>query len=83
MEQVCRFNFPFDTCENTHIEYEKVHTKDITVRYKPKIVFKRNDPRVNKHNRLQLQTWRANNDIQPIIDQHACIEYIAKYASKS
>ena len=26
--------------------------------------------------------WRANCDIQLIIDHHACVEYLAKYASK-
>jgi len=31
----------------------------------------------------QLQGWRANIDIQPIIDHYACLEYIAKYVSKS
>lgn len=30
-----------------------------------------------------IQTWRANCDIQLIIDYHACVEYLAKYASKA
>ena len=30
-----------------------------------------------------IQTWRANSDIQLIIDYHACVEYLAKYASKA
>ena len=34
------------------------------------------------HQHLQLQGWRANCDIQIIIDYHACVEYMAKYASK-
>lgn len=38
---------------------------------------------MNRHQRLQLQSWRANCDIQPIIDYNACLEYIAKYASKA
>ena len=46
-------------------------------------MLKRNDTRLNKHQRFQLQAWRANIDIQPIIDYTACLEYIAKYASKS
>ena len=29
-----------------------------------------------------MQEWRANCDIQVIIDYHSCLEYIAKYASK-
>lgn len=48
-----------------------------------KVVTKRNDNRLNNHQRLQLQGWRANCDIQVIIDCHSCLEYIAKYASKA
>jgi len=48
-----------------------------------KVVTKRNDGRLNNHQRLQLQGWRANCDIQVIIDYHSCLEYIAKYASKA
>ena len=43
---------------------------------------KRNDTRLNNHQRLQLQGWRANCDIQVVVDYHACVEYLAKYASK-
>ena len=43
---------------------------------------KRNDSRLNNYQRLQLQGWRANCDIQVVIDYHACIEYLVKYASK-
>ena len=50
---------------------------------KTEIVGKRNDSRVNRHQQVQLQGWRANCDIQLIIDHHACIEYLAKYASKA
>ena len=44
---------------------------------------KRNDPRLNNHQQLQLQGWRGNCDIQAVVDYHACVEYLAKYASKS
>lgn len=37
---------------------------------------------MNNHQRVQLQGWRANCDIQIIIDHHACVEYLAKYAAK-
>ena len=50
--------------------------------YRAKIVTKTNDSRVNNHQRLQLQDWRANCDIQLIIDHHACVEYMTKYAAK-
>ena len=48
-----------------------------------KVVTKHNDNRLNNNQRLQLQEWRANCDIQVIIDYHSCLEYIAKYASKA
>ena len=68
---------------NTHIEYEKLNSKNGVNSVRPTVVLKRNDSRVNKHQRLQLQAWRANVDIQPIIEYTACLEYIAKYASKA
>lgn len=50
---------------------------------KLKLKQRRNNERLNNNQRLQLQGWRANCDIQVIIDYHSCLEYIAKYASKS
>lgn len=61
--------------------YEIFKTKDGKEHYKVKVV-KRNDSRLNNNQRLQLQGWRANCDIQVITDYHSCLEYIAKYASK-
>lgn len=38
---------------------------------------------LNNHQCLQLQGWRANSNIQAVIDYHACVKYQAKkYASK-
>lgn len=79
----CRFNYPKDCCDQTHLEYEKIHSKDNKNHYTIRVVTKRNDSRLNNHQRLQLQGRRANCDIQVIIDYHSCLEYIAKYASKS
>ena len=78
----CRFNFPFECCAKTKLEFEQVHTKDKTIQYRAKIITKRNDPRLNNHQRIQLEGWRANCDIQVIIDHHACVEYLSKYAAK-
>ena len=80
--QYCRFHFPFDHTDKTHIDFEEVKSKRGEIQFRPKIVLKRNDTRVNRHQRIQLQGWRANTDIQPIIDYTACLEYLAKYASK-
>ncbi|XP_066914869.1 uncharacterized protein [Clytia hemisphaerica] len=82
-KQECRFKFPFECCEKTHLTFEKVKLKGGGEKYVPNIVLKRNDPRMNRHQQLQLQSWRANCDIQIILDHNACLNYIAKYASKA
>lgn len=78
----CRFNYPKDCCEKTYLQYEEIRSKDGILNYKVKVVTKHNDTRLNNHQPLQLQGWRANCDIQVIIDYHSCLEYIAKYATK-
>ena len=70
-------------CNKTTLEFEAVNTKDKTLRYRAKVVTKRNDSRLNNHQQIQLPGWRANCDIQIIIDHHDCVEYLAKYAAKS
>ena len=59
-----------------------MHTKDKSVKYKASIVTARNDPRINSHQKIQLVGWRANCDMQVILDYHACVEYLCKYAAK-
>ena len=81
-ELCCRFHFPFDTCAKTRIDFEPVNTKSGQPKYKATIVTKRNDSRLNRHQPLQLQGWRANCDIQIVVDYHACLEYLVKYTSK-
>ena len=78
----CRFNFPFEHSANTRLEFEEVHSKGDKVQYRAKVVTKRNDPRLNNNQQLQLQGWRANCDIQVVIDHYACVEYLTKYAAK-
>ena len=81
-ELKCRFHFPFDHCPETKLEFEKIHTFGDNEHYRAKIVTKRNDSRLNNHQHLQLQGWRANCDIQVVIDHYACVEYLTKYAAK-
>ena len=64
----CRFNFPFETCTKTSLHFELIHSKDNTSKYKVQVTTKRNDSRVNNHQRFQLQGWRANCDIQIVIE---------------
>ena len=79
----CRFNYPFDLCPQTKLVFEPLHRSDGKLpRFKARIVTKRNDTRLNNHQRIQLQGWRANCNIQVVIDQYACIEYLSKYAAK-
>lgn len=77
--QFCRFKFPFDDCKETYIEYQKLDNSE----FRPVVISARNDPRINRHQKEMIQTWRANCDFQLIIDYHACVEYLAKYASKA
>ena len=39
--------------------------------------------RVNNYNPLCLKAWRANMDLQYILDVYACASYIASYVTKS
>ena len=82
-EVKCRFHFPMDHCSDTKIEFEKINSKNSSEeQYRAKIITKRNDSRLNNNQRLQLQGWRANCDIQVVIDHYACVEYLTKYAAK-
>ena len=42
----------------------------------------RNDPWLNQHAQVVLLAWRANVDMQPVLDREAARRYISKYASK-
>ncbi|XP_012143156.1 uncharacterized protein LOC105662771 [Megachile rotundata] len=69
----CRFKFPQPLCEeSTFVEENGA------------IVFlpKRNDPLLNRYNKLITQTWRANVDIAIVTSIEAILNYIAKYVSK-
>ena len=81
-ELKCRFHFPFDHCPKTKLEFEEIHSKGDNLQYRSKLVTRRNDSRLNNHQQLQLQGWRANCDIQIVIDHYACVEYLTKYAAK-
>ena len=50
---------------------------------KAKILFKRNDPFMNSHNKHQMWAWRANFDLSIILDAYACATYLAKYIAKA
>ena len=74
-EPVCRFGYPKELSGQTYIRDDN-HGQ-------PELVSARNDPYINPHNRLQLQGWRANVDLKPVLSIYAALQYISKYASKS
>lgn len=51
----------------------------------PKVFLKRNpcNMRVNSYNSVVLYAWKANIDMQFILDPYACAMYIVSYISKS
>ena len=75
----CRFGYPKEVQTQTTLTFEQLPNGKV----KATLTTKRNDPRVNSHNRMMLQNWRANVDIQVIIDVTACVHYMAKYVSKA
>ena len=77
--KLCRFHFPKANQKRTEIVFSEI-SKDIV---RADIVNSRNDPYMNIHNRTMLQHWRANVDIQLILDAHAAMSYMVKYASKA
>ena len=58
-EPKCRFNFPFEHCEKTSLQFEEIHSKDNTPKYKMQVTTKRNDSRLNNHQRLHWKSQRA------------------------
>lgn len=75
----CRFNYPRPVQQSSTLEFEKLQNGTV----RATLITRRNDPRVNSHNRVMLQHWRANVDLQIIVDVEACARYMAKYAAKS
>ena len=77
-EPKCRFDYPRPTQDLSTLEFELLNDGSI----RAKLITKRKDPRVNSHNRSMQQSWRANVDMQVIVDVEACVRYMAKYAAK-
>ena len=73
----CRFGYPIEKVEKTYIEF-----KETVNSVKANIHIKRNDEMMNIHNRIVAHNWRGNVDMQIILDQQACINYMVKYVTK-
>ena len=78
-EPTCRFGYPLECSSVTILKFDQITTGEL----RATITTARNDPRVNTHNKVMLQNWRANVDFQIIVDVTACARYLAKYVAKS
>ena len=76
-KQGCRFNYPFPLEQKSRIIFTEVN-KTI----KATIALKRNDQYLNMHSPFMLHHWRGNIDLQIILDKHAAVNYMVKYATK-
>ena len=74
-QMLCQFGYPIECNDRTFIRSDK--------NGQPEMVTARNDLYINPHNRLQLQGWRANVDLKPVLSIHAALQYISKYTSKA
>ena len=77
-EMVCRFGYPKPVSHETEISFDELTPGKV----RATLFTKRNDDRLNSHNRVMLQHWRANVDLQIIVDVDACARYMAKCAAK-
>jgi hypothetical protein len=73
----CRFGYPINEESRTRIEFIENNNS-----VRAEIKLKRNDCYMNSHNRLVCENWRANTDMQIILDLNACVNYMIKYATK-
>ena len=74
----CRFGFP-NGLEEIHFNYELLPHRKIGA----ELVTKRNDNRLHSNNRVMLENWRANVDLQVIVDKNACAQYMASMQQKA
>ena len=78
-EPSCRFGFPKELSDQSYVEFEEVNEEKI----RATLSTRRNDDRLNSHTRMMLQHWRANVDLQVVVDVDVCARYMAKYVSQS
>ena len=63
-QQQCRFGYPKELTENTYLRDDNGQ---------PELITARNDPYINPHDRLQLQGWRVNVDLKPVLSMNAAL----------
>ena len=77
-EPYCRFSFPLDFQWTWRIEFIEMDNGGVRANF----LSKRNDPRMNQHCKMHLQSWMANCDLQIVLDEEQAVLYLVKYASK-
>ena len=79
-EVKCRFDYPRQLQSETTLQFEELSNH----RVRAKIITKRNDPLIVTHNESLLKYWRANVDVQAIVDIEDCVRYMTmQVCSKS
>ena len=73
----CRYHFPYAVTEQPNLFIEQENGAS-----RKRFAAERNDPWLNQHSKVVLLGWRANIDLQPVLDRQAAIKYVSKYASK-
>jgi hypothetical protein len=83
----CRFDYPKDLCEKTHMAVKQYRVKlkdgNEEIRCQLEMKPKRNDGWLNSHMDPLLTLWRANFDLQLTIDVGKITNYMTKYMTKS
>jgi hypothetical protein len=69
-------------CAVTEADYERALASALN---RPAVVFYKRDPqhiRVNTFNAKITSVWEAHTDVQFILDEHACVQYLTSYMLK-
>lgn len=76
------FEEMLNTLDISEEEYITAVRTSIT---RPKVFMKRNpnEIRVNQYMKNIFHYWRANHDIQPVLEPHAMVQYILSYVTKA
>ena len=74
----CRFGFPLNLQCTWSILFDEMEGGGVRANF----ICKRNDPIMSQHNKMHLQSWMANCDLQIVLDEEQAIRYMVKYASK-
>ena len=75
----CCFRIPESTRAKTGLSFKEHLDGNSTA----KIRLRRNDRWPNSYNPVMLEFWRANIDLQVLVDVGQTIEYMAKYTTKT